>query len=283
MGTLPRRPLAGLAMFFIAGTALGLAYPAPSVVFFTATFTSLITGTLLSFASSRFAAEATCLHLVTTLGLGWINASQSAGTSERAIPRILELPTGAMIRGLVTDEPVQVVSRTGKSTWKFPLQVESVRAYGPNRWTPSSGSVRVRLSGTRNDRIPAYGERWSFPGYLAQSTYKQGGLAGKPGALFFSGSAGKGRFIDTGNGSRLMAVCLRGRSWAGEILSEGISDRPAERCILNSILLGYYSQLPRDLYQDFARTGTLHVFAISGSHVVIYLGAVIFILAACGL
>jgi len=54
-------------------------------------------------------------------------------------------------------------------------------------------------------------------------------------------------------------------------------------CILNSILLGYYSQIPRDLYQAFANTGTLHVFAISGSHVVILGGAIIFILAACGL
>ena len=190
MGTLPRRPLTGLAITFIAGTALGLTCPAFPFALFTATVSSLIIGTLLSFSSSRFPAAATCLHLVTVLGLGWINASQSAGTSDRAIPRILELPTGAMIRGLVTDEPVEVVSKNGKSTWKFPLQVESVRAYGPNRWTAGSGSVRVRLSGTRDDRIPAYGERWSISGYLAQSTYKQGGLAGKPGSLFFSGSAG---------------------------------------------------------------------------------------------
>lgn len=272
-----------MALVFIAGTALGLACPAPAVVLFSATLASLIIGTVLTIAPPRFAAAATAFHLATLLGLGWINASLATATSDRAIPRVMELPAGAMIRGIVTDEPVEVVSRNGKSTWKFPLQVESVRTHGMRNWTACSGAVRVRLSGTRNDRIPAYGEQWSFSGYLAQSTYKQGGLAGKPGALFFSGSAGKGRFIDAGNGSRLMAICLRGRSRAGSILSQGITDRPAERCILNSILLGYYSQLPRDLYQDFARTGTLHVFAISGSHVVIYLGAVIFILAACGL
>ena len=77
--------------------------------------------------------------------------------------------------------------------------------------------------------------------------------------------------------------CLQGRIWAGRLLSHGIADRPEQMCILNSILLGYYSQIPRDLYQAFANTGTLHVFAISGSHVVILGGAIIFILAACGL
>ena len=141
----------------------------------------------------------------------------------------------------------------------------------------------MRLLAEPGALIPAYGERWTFSGYLNQAVYKQGLFAGKPGGLFFSGSARKAKRLDKDQGNALIRWCLQGRQRAGRLLSHGITDRPEQVCILNSILLGYYSQIPRNLYQAFANTGTLHVFAISGSHVLILLGAIIFVLAACGL
>jgi ComEC/Rec2-related protein len=141
----------------------------------------------------------------------------------------------------------------------------------------------MRLFSDSHERIPAYGERWTFPGYLNQAIYKQGLFAGKPGGLFFSGSARKAIPLANDQGRMIIKKCLAGRTWAGSLLSYGIKDRPEEMCILNSILLGYYSQIPKKLHQAFANTGTLHVFAISGSHIIIFLCVVITIIAACGL
>ena len=283
MQPLPRRPLAGLALAFVAGTGLGLAYPVSWSVLFPATTVCLIIATLLLWAGSRVSAASTLFLLATVLGLGWVNSGQTVGAADQSIPALMKLPCGAGIIGIVTDEPVCVSTRKGKSTWKFPVAVEQVRGGGRWRWVEATGTVRIRLFANEKDRIPAYGERWSFPGYLAQVTYKQGYFAGKPGVLFFSGAARKARLMACEAGNPFIAACLRGRTRAGRILAEGITDQPDQSRILNSILLGYYSQIPRDLYQVFARTGTLHVFAISGSHVVILGGSIIFILATCGI
>ena len=270
MKPLPRRPLTGLAIFFIAGTGLGLTVPVSAAALLTASGTCLATAILLH------GSERTPLRLIVTimlllcvLGLGWINAQPGATAQERGIPALVRLPTGAGMIGIITDEPVCESKRNGKSTWKFPIEAEQVRASWSNEWLTASGTVRARLFATDTDRIPSYGERWRFSGYVAQTVFKQGRSKGKPGGVFITGSARKARWLNDDNGNTLVARCLQWRNWAGRYLSQGITDHPDQVRILNSILLGYYSQIPRDLYQAFANTGTLHVFAISGSQMLI--------------
>ncbi len=269
MQPLPRRPLAGLAIAFLSGTGLGLALPVSYSILFWATAVALAATSLMLWLGAHWHGTASTMILITTLGLGWLNATPAPGGADPAIATLLTLPTGAGMIGIITDEPVCIVAKSGKATWKFPVSIEQVRGGKQREWIQASGTVRVRLFAASDDRIPIYGERWSFGGYLAQALFKQGLFAGKPGTLFFSGSSRKARLLATGAGNPLIAACLRGRTWAGSILAEGITDCPDQSRILNSILLGYYSQIPRDLYQAFARTGTLHVFAISGSHMVI--------------
>jgi ComEC/Rec2-related protein len=287
MQHLPRRPLTGLAIAFITGTGLGLTAsitPLPLLLISGLFLTLAVTGIFQTRWQGTLCSSIThaCL-LAAVLGLGWANATPDPGAGNHAIPTLIPLPTGASLTGMITDEPVCVSKRGEKATWKFPVSVEQVQAGWSNDWQQTTGTVRIRLYADPGDRIPTYGERWSFRGYLAQATFKKGLLAGKPGSLFFSGKASKSRFINHSGGNPLVAKCLQGRTWAGRYLKQGLGDRPEQLLILNSILLGYYSQIPRDLYQAFANTGTLHVFAISGSHVVIFAGAVIFILAAAGL
>lgn len=221
--------------------------------------------------------------LLTMLCLAWANASGTRTESNPAIPTMIKLPAGASLIGIVADEPVCIRTPTGKRAWKFPLEAERIRAGWTNDWADVAGKVRISLYTDTSGQVPAYGERWRLSGYLNQTTYKQGLFAGRPGSLFFAGTARNARHLESDQGNSLVKVCLRGRIRAGRLLSHGISDCPEQMCILNSILLGYYSQIPRNLYQTFANTGTLHVFAISGSHVAIILGTIIFILAACGL
>ena len=273
---MPRRPLTGIAIFFVTGTGLGLAFPLSQTLLLISAAVSLILALIPRLPPTPFI-------LATILAIGWANASANITDSEPDIPSIVKLPSGASLTGIISDEPVCTPAKNGKYSWKFPLIAEKVRVGWTNDWRNVSGNIRIRLFAEAGDRIPAYGERWTFSGYLNQMLFKQGLFAGKPGGLFFSGSAHKARPLAQDEGNALVKYCLQGRAWAGKLLAFGITDRPEQVCILNSILLGYYSQIPRDLYQAFANTGTLHVFAISGSHVVILGGAIIFILAACGL
>ncbi len=255
---------------------MGLAFPC-------AQLTLLITATICLLLAWIRKLPPLPFILVSVLCIGWANAASNITESEPSIPAIITLPSGVSLTGIVADEPVCTTTKNGKLSWKFPITVERIRTGWTNDWQKVTGKVRIRLSAESGDRLPAYGERWTFSGYLNQATFKQGLFAGKPGGLFFSGSTKKCWRLASDQGSAFIKKCLEGRVWAGHLLSYGITDKPEQVCILNSILLGYYSQIPRDLYQAFANTGTLHVFAISGSHVVILGGAIIFMLAACGL
>ena len=105
---------------------------------------------------------------------------------------------------------------------------EQVRTGWSNDWQAVAGKVSIRLFAKTDAHIPAYGERWTFSGYLNQAVYKQGLFAGKPGGLFFSGSAWKAKPLDKEQGNALIKRCLQGRVWAGRLLSHGIADRPEQ-------------------------------------------------------
>jgi len=88
-------------------------------------------------------------------------------------------------------------------------------------------------------------------------------------------------WLDQGN--PFVAWTLKCRQAAGELITTGITDFTEQVAILNSLLLGYRSQMPFELYRAFAATGTLHVFAISGEHVVVLGSVIVFIISVAGL
>ncbi len=74
-------------------------------------------------------------------------------------------------------------------------------------------------------------------------------------------------FLDGGRGNPLKAWCMKRRRICREILGRGLDDFPEQRGLLQALLLGYREELPAALRRDFAATGTVHIFAISGAHV----------------
>lgn len=59
----------------------------------------------------------------------------------------------------------------------------------------------------------------------------------------------------------------RARKKLADRLTLGIEDDTLAVGIIRGMLLGYREDIPRDVNESFRRTGTLHVFAISGSHI----------------
>lgn len=282
MTKLPRRPLVGVALCFMLGISLGLTRPTSPAILLPATTICLAFAAVLNVARRpAVSGLATLLVLAAVLGLGWTHASM-----ERPVaPELTISADGAKagLIGVVADEPVRVEQPGKRPAWSFPLDVVRSREDSSATWRDASGSVRVRLFSGPTTRVPAYGERWSVSGRLDQPVFKQGRMAGKPAGLYLTTSGRQSHFLSEGHGNALMRHCLAARAWAALLLKKGIEDYPEQVTILNSLLLGYYSRIPRELYQAFAATGTLHVFAISGSHVVIVSGIIIVAIAACGI
>ncbi len=78
--------------------------------------------------------------------------------------------------------------------------------------------------------------------------------------------------------------CARALGWCGAVVERGIGEqRPKLARILKAMLLGQQSLLDPEQIQRYRQTGTMHLFAISGQHVLL-IGLVIQgLLRLCGL
>lgn len=72
------------------------------------------------------------------------------------------------------------------------------------------------------------------------------------------------------------------RMSAARRMSLGLDDYPEERSLMLAMALGYRSDIPRRLTRAFRRAGTIHIFAISGLHVMLIAQALAGIFAWCG-
>jgi len=82
---------------------------------------------------------------------------------------------------------------------------------------------------------------------------------------------------------RLKAACLQWREAAGATLQNGMHDQAQEAGLIRALLLGFREEVPSELRNAFIRTGTMHIFALSGLHVGILCAIAVFILSRCGI
>lgn len=300
MKQLPRRPLAGIALFFASGICLGLNYTLPSFIPLAAGIILLITSlTTIRFTSGVLSLVSSAAMLLAIACIGWTHASQQTESRPTSVASMFTTSaTGIGLIGTLDDDAAIVVpvgaslddargrqaplnTSTNIMTWKAPLIVEQLRLSNDAPWQPVGGPAWVRFQLPGKFTPPRYGERWSFSGYLSPGTNVTSRNPAHPSPVFIS--AGRSaRWIVSGQGNPIIQFALSARTKALEILRYGIGKFPEESAILNSLLLGVRGQMPRDIYQSFANTSTLHVFAISGSHVVILAAVLVLALSSCG-
>jgi len=135
--------------------------------------------------------------------------------------------------------------------------------------------IRIILYGRDKLNIPLYGERWKISGRIFVDKRKGSFSDGRN--VCVKASAFDARFISDSNGWWLARRCYAARRAASALLTVGISDYPNTTDILQSLVLGY-RRLSYEMRQLFVFTGTLHIFAISGSHVVVFGGIIVVVL-----
>ncbi|MDX2081197.1 MAG: ComEC/Rec2 family competence protein [Terrimicrobiaceae bacterium] len=75
------------------------------------------------------------------------------------------------------------------------------------------------------------------------------------------------RVIGRSAGWSLPAAAEASRGWAERALQTGIEDAPVAANLLAGMVLGITRSIPDELREDFRRTGTFHLFSVSGLHV----------------
>jgi len=249
-----RRPLVGIALSAAAGLALQ----------------RWIGGSpLLLLSASALLLSAACLFRRTTLliyvACGLLAAVHGAikempAASRSALP-VAEITLGEQeLIGTVEDEP----SASGTDgTISFLFHAQAVRFNG--KWISCDATIRVYL---KSPDVSAHlGELWTLRGRYTGYENPRGGADG-----YFSSSGPAAKKIKEAKPS-LSSRCEAVRCRAAALLGLGVENFTEQTQLIQAMLLGYRRAISPDLYRTFTRTGTFHIFAISGQHVVI-LGAI---------
>jgi competence protein ComEC len=248
------------------------------------------------------------LIISTSMLLTEVELVSRSGMGPRHLNSVIQkLPQRAALRGEVLTDPVirerksdsgervGIQRRKSEYVQDFELRVEAVKT--GVEWVPAEGIVLVRVdSKVSPDQIPRpgragmleHGRRIVAEGVLA--------VPHKPSNFhlfdFSRYLAGRGihhalrvenpKQIELLEQSGSWAWLFRVRSWIGSRLTQGIEDDSLAVGIIRGMLLGYREDIPEEVNEDFRKTGTLHVFAISGSHISLIALVLIFVLRQAG-
>ena len=236
-------------------------------------------------------------------GAGWVRLDMAHDPrGEGHISRLLrEEPTLVRLRGVVASDPeVRVLPPmplSGDSKWlatearqtRFDLECQEANADG--KWLAVRGRVRVVEHEARGEPPYGYGYRVvvvgmarlpsgpSNPGQVDGATLLRrrgidATLSVGEGGLAVEDRSGSGGFWGTIYGLRSSLRAKLQASLAPDRQSAGL---------LCALVLGDRTEVDDDLEEAFARTGTIHLLAVSGLNVAIVAGMVWLLAALCGL
>lgn len=256
-----RRPLAWLAGAVAAGTALGVAADFPP-------------GWVLGLA---FALSAALFPLVGKRGSQWgilllagmlaaVHARQETAGASGLAGRLRRNGEYVQFEAVALEDAVfRPAGAHRASAGIFRARLEAVNRKGS--WERCAGEIRVNLHGVDKEaRLPRYGERWRLTGVVdADRPYQSGLFTLRRNEAVVSPD--RAECVAEGEGNPFAAWCAARRRACRAVLARGLEDKPEVAGVLQSLLLGYREDLPEALRADFASTGTIHIFAISGAHV----------------
>jgi len=259
----PRHPLAGLAICATLGIAAADRWvlPGPWLL-------AVVAGIAVG-----------CLVWPRTL-LCWLltgaffAALHSARIRTAAAPRLAaELAGHAVVgevTGVVWSEPRAATGWSGDPSGFFDVKVESLSARGA---TARDGLL---LGVAWCGPLPSYGDRVAMRGRLANLEPVR-----NPGAFDFRQYRqrrgvfselqirfpGDGRIESAGHGVWPVAFASRARRWIQETLRRDLADAPEVAGLIESMVLGLQGETPDETRAMFEKTGTLHLFAVSGLNI----------------
>jgi competence protein ComEC len=167
-------------------------------------------------------------------------------------------------------------------TWKQTGIVQHI--YSENRWISCRGRVLLYFSKEAFQPFD-YGQRLIIrgapeqikpPSNPAEFDYKKYLSYRNIHHQQFIADTGAVKVLDKQPPSYLMDVALRLRTKARNILHRHVQE-PRQRAVVSALLLGITDGLDNELTQAYASAGAMHVLAVSGLHVGILYGILLFL------
>ncbi|MEO6742681.1 MAG: ComEC/Rec2 family competence protein [Chthoniobacteraceae bacterium] len=181
----------------------------------------------------------------------------------------------ASVTGIVWSEPTSHLGSRGEKRAAFWLKIASLRMSEEPvpfdglclaRWVgnaPEYGDV-IRIEGSAHTL-----QEMTNPGQFDVSDWlRRQGIHFEISAR----AASDCTITDHGHGSPAMSFAISSREWIRKKLELGLADEPDITTLIESMVLGMRGDTPPEMKGLFQKTGTLHLFAVSGLNVAMLAG-----------
>lgn len=273
-----RHPLAIPASLYGLGILLGHSLAPPLALLFAVSFGL----GLAALAFDRFRPAALCALL---LAFGWTNlVSRTAVLSPHDLRLVqADETTIATVRATLTETPQQrVFVRDDKPSWRTVAEVAVREVRRDSAWRPAFGTVAVTTPGILGAEF--------FSGRTVEVT----GVLQPPGFRPVEGAFDYRTYLEQKGIHYLLKTegtndwrlvpgvpaparpwADRFQDWARRTLAKGLPEEDEPLRLLWAMTLGWKPALTQEVAQPFMRSGTLHVFAISGLHIALIAGILV--------
>jgi len=276
---LMKRPLIPVALCYVGGLLLGEAVPVAPYCLFTISL-------LVVFAAILIARIRHLLLWPLLVLIGWTNLVQRTVIIAPHDLRLAigNMPVIATVRGTLTETPsVRVHERQGQELARtlVPLRVT---AFATNdHWQPAAGNIVASTKGELPADIFA-GRDVEITGVLtppsapiAPGLFDYRTYLARQGIHYQlkADSSRDWKPIDA-NTNRPFADRFLG--WAQRTLARGLPEHDEPLRLLWAMTLGWKTALTSEVNEPFMKSGTMHIFAISGLHIALIAGILVSLL-----
>jgi len=274
--------IVGTAGVWMAGTALGLTFSFPLPLVMGLAAGTLALGVALAVRGRHSQVGVFGTVLLVALANAELRVRLREQTRDRLIAMVSSGQGAVAVDGRIGSDPIRAVTRRGTPCVRFELR-DAVVSAGDGVAPRVGAPVAVTLYGA-HDRLPLVGRRCRMVGRLRLAPsapgWRRTGSRARM-AVSLATRQDDVQPLPIGLVDSVWLMLGQARTGMAALLSRGIEDAPMVCGIVRAMVLGYRSAVPDSVRDDFRRTGTMHVFAISGLHVGILCSLVVVALGIC--
>jgi len=287
-----KRPLVSVALCYGSGLLLAEFFQPPLFALFLVTFIALALALIWSRARS---------HLLWPLLIlaGWTNlVSRTAIISPHDLRRVMNDAAALVtVRGTLAETPsLRVFERDEQESWRTLAQVRVTELRQGTNWEPATGPIVVSTMGAlsadffqgRAVEITGILARPASP--VADGLFDYRTYLARQGIHFQLKANSTNAWLVLPGGRISPPLSDRFLAWSQRILARGLPNEDASLRLLWAMTLGWKTALTNEVNEPFMRSGTMHIFAISGLHIALIAGILVSLLrvmqlsrAWCGL
>ena len=258
----PRKPFFGLALFALAGIALADQWPQPVWLVLSG---AGVVGLVLLFWKNAWVCRVFtgvvffALHVLRQQG-GMIEFARTLESEQQR----------AEATGVVCAEAESYAGTRGEKRANFQIKLRTLRAGAGD--VSADGLCLVRWSGPApqyGDVVSLKGTAHPLAGLRNPGEFDNANWLRRHGVNFeiITRNESDCKIIGKGEGSSIQVFAIAARAWIKERLDTGLADAPDETALIESMVLGMRGETPTEMKAMFQKTGTLHLFAVSGLNV----------------